>query len=68
MPRLHVSWSFIILSPLPKVIKYVKRSKYSFHDFSAKHTASATLNSNKIYMYFILYIFYLLKMKYIFIR
>ena len=29
---------------LPKVIKYVKRSKYSFHDFSAKHTPSATLN------------------------
>ena len=22
---------------LPKVIKYVKRSKYSFHDFSTKH-------------------------------
>ena len=28
---------------LPKVIKYVKRSKYSIHDFSAKHTPSATL-------------------------
>ena len=26
-----------------QVIKYVKRSKYSFHDFSAKHTPSATL-------------------------
>ena len=31
------------VSYLPKVIKYVKRSKYSFHDFSAKHTPSATL-------------------------
>ena len=27
------------------VNKYVKRSKYSFHDFSAKHTPSATLNA-----------------------
>ena len=33
------------VSSLPKVIKYVKRSKYSFHDFSAKHTPSATLKS-----------------------
>ena len=32
------------VTSLPKVIKYVKRSKYSFHDFSAKHTPSATLN------------------------
>ena len=29
---------------LPKVIKYVKRSKYSFHDFSSKHTPIATLS------------------------
>ena len=26
-------------------VKYVKRSKYSFHDFSSKHTPSATLNN-----------------------
>ena len=32
------------VTSLPKVIKYVKRSKYSFHNFSAKHTPSATLN------------------------
>ena len=31
------------VTSLPKVIKYVKRSKYSFHEFSAKHTPSATL-------------------------
>ena len=31
------------VTSLPKVIKYVKRSKYSFPDFSAKHTPSATL-------------------------
>ena len=36
------------VTSLPKVIKYVKRSKYSFHDYSfhdfrAKHTPSATL-------------------------
>ena len=37
------------VTSLPKVIKYVKRSKYSFHDFSAKHTPSATLN--KIYYF-----------------
>ena len=33
------------VTSLPKVIKYVKRSKYSlkFHDLSAKHTPNATL-------------------------
>ena len=31
------------VTSLPQGIKYVKRSKYSFHDFSAKHTPSATL-------------------------
>ena len=31
------------VTSLPKVIKYVQRSKYSFHDFSAKHKPSATL-------------------------
>ena len=31
------------VTSLPKVFKYVKRSKYSFHDLSAKHTPSATL-------------------------
>ena len=35
---------------LPKVIKYVKRGKYSFHDFSAKHTPSATLNDIHVYV------------------
>ena len=33
---------------MPKVIKYVKRSIYSFHDFSAKHTPSATLNGVRL--------------------
>ena len=33
------------VTSLNKVMKYVKRSKYSFHDFSAKHTPSATLIS-----------------------
>ena len=32
------------VTSLPKVIKNVKRSKYSFHDFSGIHTPSATLN------------------------
>ena len=31
------------VTSLPKVIKYVERSKYSFYDFGAKHTPSATL-------------------------
>ena len=31
------------VTSLPKIIQYVKRSKYSLHDFSAKHTPSATL-------------------------
>ena len=31
------------ITSLSKVIKYVKRSKYSFHDFSTKHTPSASL-------------------------
>ena len=34
------------VTSLPKVIKYVKRSKYSFNDFSAKHTPSATLTND----------------------
>ena len=28
----------------PKVMKFMKRSKYCYHDFSAKHTPSATLS------------------------
>ena len=32
------------VTSLPKVIKYMKRSKYCFHDFSAKHMPSATLS------------------------
>ena len=32
------------VTSLPKVIKYGKRSEYTFHDFSAKQTPSATLN------------------------
>ena len=35
------------VTSLPKVIKYVKRSKYSFHDFNANHTPSATLNPSR---------------------
>ena len=31
------------VSSLPKVIKCMERSIYYFHDFSAKHTPSATL-------------------------
>ena len=31
------------VTSLPKVIKYVKRNNYSFHDFSAKHTPRSTL-------------------------
>ena len=44
--RPHFNWVFVLnfvisgkVTSLPKVIKYVKRSKYSFHDFSAKHIA-----------------------------
>ena len=46
--------NFIIsgkVTSLPKVIKYVKRSKYSFHDFSAKHTPSATLTGVFVIIY-----------------
>ena len=32
---------------LPKVMKYLKRSKYSFHNFSTKHMPSATLTNEK---------------------
>ena len=35
-----------------EVIKYVKRSKYSFHDFSAKHTPSATLIVSQYFFLF----------------
>ena len=33
------------VTSLPRVIKYMKRSKYYFHYFSAKHTQSAPLNN-----------------------
>ena len=33
------------VTSLPRVIGYVKRSKYSFHEFSAKHTPNATLKN-----------------------
>ena len=43
---------------LDKVIKYVKRSKSSFDDFSAKHTPRAPLRKfypvNKWHIYFLL--------------
>ena len=44
--KIDNSHTFVIsgkITSLQKVIKYVKRSKYSFNDFSAKHTPSATL-------------------------
>ena len=34
------------VTSLPKVIKYVKRNKYSFHDVSTKHTPSVSLIRN----------------------
>ena len=37
------------VTSLHKVIKYVKRSKYSFHDFSAKHTPCDTLRMFSVY-------------------
>ena len=34
--------NFVISGKVTSLIEYVKRSKYSFHDFSAKHAPSAT--------------------------
>ena len=36
------------VTSLPKVMNYMKRSKYSFYNFSSKHTPSATL-TNEIF-------------------
>ena len=44
------------VTSLAKVIKNVKRSKYSFHYFSAKHTPSATLNFIDVFSLFCNYL------------